>query len=225
MSDTANSYNAVVDAYVLHVADELRHKPFDRDILVRLAAETRGIGRICDLGCGPGHAAQFLKQSGADVFGIDLSPAMVECARRLNPDIPFEVGDIRSLNVPDGDLAGIAALYSIIHLDRGELPCAFTGFLRVLKPGGILLLAFHTGEADRHLQELWGCEVDLTFVFHDVRQVERDLLDVGFLIDESLVREPYPDVEAPTTRSYILARRPPDEQAALGRAGAQRRGR
>ncbi|MDE2127993.1 MAG: class I SAM-dependent methyltransferase [Armatimonadetes bacterium] len=209
MSDTAKSYNVLVDAYVLHVADELRHKPFDRALLGRIAAESRGIGRLCDLGCGPGHVAQFLKESGADVFGIDLSPEMVECARRLHPEIPFEVGDMRALSLPDADLPGIGALYSIIHLDRSELRAAFTGFFRALKPGGVLLLAFHTGEADRHLQELWGCAIDLTFVFHDARQVEHDLLAVGFVIEESLLREPYPDVEAPTRRAYIVARRPP----------------
>ncbi len=86
-SDYQASYDAVAKEYVRRIADELRHKPLDRALLDRFADATRERGPVCDMGCGPGHVALYLKEQGIDVVGYDLSPKMVEAARRLNPGI------------------------------------------------------------------------------------------------------------------------------------------
>jgi SAM-dependent methyltransferase len=52
-------------------------------------------------------------------------------------------------------LGGIVALYSIIHLPRERLVGAFRGMRRVLKPGGLLLVAFHRGQGEIHEEEDW----------------------------------------------------------------------
>ena len=47
--------------------------------------------RILDLGCGTGHLANQIAQIGAEVIGIDISTAMIEEARRLYPNLRFEI--------------------------------------------------------------------------------------------------------------------------------------
>jgi 2-polyprenyl-3-methyl-5-hydroxy-6-metoxy-1,4-benzoquinol methylase len=47
------------------------------------------IGTVCDIGCGPGRVARYLHDIGANVFGVDISPRMLDEARRLNPGIRF----------------------------------------------------------------------------------------------------------------------------------------
>lgn len=49
--------------------------------------------RILDLGCGTGHLTNMIAEAGAEVIGIDKSPAMIEEARRLYPRIHFEIAD------------------------------------------------------------------------------------------------------------------------------------
>ena len=78
----------------------------------------------CDMGCGPGHVARYLSEQGLEMVGVDLSPAMVERARRLTPQVEFRQGDMLALDVPDESWAGIAAFYSIIHIPRSDLPQA-----------------------------------------------------------------------------------------------------
>ena len=95
------SYDELADEYARRIADELRHKPFDRELLNRFAAEVSGRGEVCDMGCGPGHVARYLHDAGASVFGLDLSPRMLEEARRLNPDIRFCEGNMMALDLPD----------------------------------------------------------------------------------------------------------------------------
>src|SRR3954468_6326163 len=87
-------YDRIAEDYAHKIYGELQHKPFDRALLTRFADAVSGYGTICDMGTGPGHVARFLRDAGAEVFGLDLSPNMVEQARRLSPDITFRVGNM-----------------------------------------------------------------------------------------------------------------------------------
>jgi hypothetical protein len=48
----------------------------------------------------------------------------------------------------------------------------------------------------------------MDFCFFDRAEIEQRLMHAGFTVEESLVREPYPDVEHQSRRVYILARKP-----------------
>ena len=65
----------------------------------------------------PAYVAEYLRLGG-EIFGIDLSPRMIEVARRRYPAIPFQVGDLRALDLPTDSVRGIVAFYSIIHFRR-----------------------------------------------------------------------------------------------------------
>jgi SAM-dependent methyltransferase len=201
------SYNIVADEYVRRIFHELQHKPLDRQLLDLFADAVRDVGPACDLGCGPGHVARYLHERGVQVCGIDLSPAMVERARRLTPGVEFRLGDMAALDEPDGAWAGIAAFYSIIHIPRFDMVQMLSRLRRLLQPAGLLLLAFHIGDDTVHLDEWWGCKVCLDFFFFRSGEMARYLQAAGFTIQEIIEREPYPDVEHQSRRSYIFARR------------------
>ena len=209
ISDVQASYDTVADVYVRHVYDELRHKPMDGQLLDRFADGVRDTGLSCDLGCGPGQVARYLHERGVEVCGVDLSPAMVDRARRLNPGIEFRTGDMTVLDVPDEVWAGITAFYAIVNLPPADVVRALREMKRVLRPGGLLLLSFHVGEEVSHLEELWGCAVSLDFYFFRTEDVEGYMRSTGFEIEEVIEREPYaPEVEYPSRRAYIFARKP-----------------
>jgi SAM-dependent methyltransferase len=200
----AGDYDRLADEYAQHVYGELAGKPFDRDLLDRFAGQV-GRGRVCDVGCGPGHVARYLHERECDVFGIDLSPRMAEMAARLNPEVEFLVGDLRGLELAYGALAGVFAFYSLIHLRPDELAPALSELRRVLRPGGRLLLAVHEGSETRRPGELWGVAVALEFHFFTSDQITTALLEAGFELEEMRHRAPYPEVEAATNRLYATA--------------------
>ncbi len=202
-------YDRIADAYAARLAKELDSKPLDRELLLRFAAAVGQRGVVCDLGCGPGHVACFLCEAGATVFGVDLSPRMLDEARRLNPSIPFYEANMLALNLADGTLAGVAAFYSIVNLSPASLPAAFGEMARVLIPGGLLLLAFHVGDEVVCPRELWGRPVEMEFFFHRPAAIEQLLREAGLGIEEVIEREPYgPEVEHQSRRAYIFARKP-----------------
>ena len=131
---------------------------------------------------------------------------MVEIARGAFPDLEYRVGDMRSLPCGDGEWGGAIALYSLIHLEPVEVPIALSEFYRCLRPGGLLLVAFHRGSEVRHSDEWWGYSVSLDFRFLETETVVNSLQAAGFSVSATLEREHYPD-EASTRRVYILARR------------------
>jgi SAM-dependent methyltransferase len=167
-----------------------------------------GLGPVCDLGCGPGQVARYLHSKGVEVFGIDLSPGMVEQALQLNPGIEFRQGNMLSLEDSSESWGGIAAFYSIVHIPREEMTGALRECRRVLRPGGLLLLAFHVGEEIIHRDEMWGEDVSLDFIFFRSDEICAWLKDAGFEIEEAIERDPYPDVEHQSRRAYIFARKP-----------------
>lgn len=203
------SYNRIADEYARHIFNELDQKPLDRELLNRFAASIAGQGEICDIGCGPGHVARHLHHAGATVFGLDLSQSMVEQARLLNPGIDFREGNMLALDLPDASLAGIAAFYSIVNISEPSLPVVFQEMARVLKLGGLLLLAFHVGDEVLHPEELWGQPVSMDFFFFQPSSIRLRLEAAGLYVEEIIEREPYaPEVEHQSRRAYIFARKP-----------------
>lgn len=203
------NYDRIAEEYTRRMFRELDDKPLDRELLRRFANAVKGRGPVCDMGCGPGHVARFLRDGEVSVFGLDLSPQMVSEARRLNPDIEFREGNLLALDLPDGTLAGITAFYAIVNIPMESLPIVFGEMFRVLMPGGLLLLAFHIGDEVLRPGELWGNPIQMEFYHLQPERILPLLTDAGFTIEDVIERGPYaPDVEYQSRRAYAFAQRP-----------------
>jgi len=208
IKDTQTSYDQVAAEYAEKFKDEMDDKPFGRDCLDRLAQEVGDLGPICDMGCGPGQIARYLHRQGVDTLGVDLSPRMIAEAQRLNPEIHFHQGDMVALPDADNSWGGIAAFYCIIHISREQIVDALREMKRVLKPDGVLLVTFHIGQEIKHLDDWWEKPVNLDFAFYLPEEMEAWLKGAGYESEETLVRDPNPDVEVATRRAYVFARKP-----------------
>lgn len=206
------AYDTVARAYYEQLGGELAGKPLDRGLLTSFA-ELTASGTIADLGCGPGHVTRFLAEQHSDVIGVDLSPGMIAIARESAPDLRFTVGSMLRLPAADGAWAGAIALYSIIHLSDSERTAAFSEFARVLRCEGWLLTAFHIDSAEfaagqvSHRTDWFGQSVDLDGYFLEPAQVLREIEAAGFTIMSTVIRQPWPAVEYPSRRCYLLAQR------------------
>ncbi|MGW7275852.1 class I SAM-dependent DNA methyltransferase [Streptomyces sp. NPDC054864] len=156
MTETSSYLKTTADAYgaVALLYDELSRTafdafPLDRAVIAAFAelVAERG-GQVAELGCGTGRTTARLRDLGLDVFGIDLSPGMIDLARANHPGLRFDVGSMDALDLADGVLAGIVSWYSVIHTPPQELPPYFAEFGRVIAPGGHLLLGFFESEGD-----------------------------------------------------------------------------
>ncbi|PYC78567.1 SAM-dependent methyltransferase [Streptomyces tateyamensis] len=205
---TRASYDAVAEDYTVRFVDELAIKPLDRAMLAAFAGYVCAgePGPVADLGCGPGRVTDHLRGLGVDAFGVDLSPRMVEQARRIYPELRFEVGSMTELSgFADGSLAGIVAWYSLIHLPTDQLPAVLAEFHRILAPGGHFLTAFQVGDELRHRTEAFGHPIDLTFRRRRPEQLIALLAAAGLELRAQMVREPAADGMETVPQAFLLA--------------------
>lgn len=199
------TYDKIAGNYAAHYMNELEHKPLDRLLLRDFASENKGKGTILDIGCGPGQTTKFLSDEGCtNIIGTDISPVMIAEAKRINPQLNFEVADALSLNYNTDTFAAAVAFYAIVNLDYPVIKTAFTEINRVLKPGAPFLFSFHTGDDIVHLDELLNENVNIDFYFLDVDSIISLLKETCFSVTDALVRYPYPQ-EYPSQRAYIKA--------------------
>jgi ubiquinone/menaquinone biosynthesis C-methylase UbiE len=95
---------------------------------------------ILDVGCGDGRVLEILCKEGRKLSGIDISPEMIKQAeQRLADKARLVVGDSEFLPWPDGEFDAVICAASFHHYPA---PMAvLKEMLRVLKPGGLLLIA------------------------------------------------------------------------------------
>jgi SAM-dependent methyltransferase len=187
LDKTRIAYDVVAADYADLARDLMAGATWDRAVLGAFAEIASG--PVADVGCGPGRITGHLAGLGLAARGIDLSPAMIEVARRDHPGLSFEVGSLLDLDLPDGGLGGLVAWYSLVHTPRELLSVAFAEFFRVLRPGGHVLLAFKAGDQRRTLTSGYGHDdLDLDVYEFPPDLVIELLTEAGFTERMRLVR-------------------------------------
>ncbi|MFF0074747.1 class I SAM-dependent DNA methyltransferase [Streptomyces sp. NPDC005494] len=212
LKTTRASYDAIADEYAARFQDELAAKPVERALLACFAESVLadGGGPVADVGCGTGRVTGHLRHLGLDAFGVDLSPRMLAEARRRHPELRFDEGSMLALDLPDGELGGLLAWYSTIHVPDEQLPLAFAEFFRVLAPGGHLLLGFQAGDSVLRMEEVFGRDIELVFRRRQPERVAELLTAAGLTMRARTVREIDTESAFPekTPQAFLMARKP-----------------
>ena len=189
LADTRTSYDTVAASYADQVRNLMAEAPYERTILGLFAdlVHAAGGGPVADVGCGSGRVTAHLQELGLDAFGIDLSPGMIDVARRDHPGLTFEVGSMTDLDLADGSVGGLVAWYSLIHIPDDQVSSVFAHFRRVLRPGGLLLLSFHVGNESRLKTEGYGGHPMKVYVHRrQPAQVAAWLREAGFTVEAQM---------------------------------------
>jgi len=197
LADTRTSYDTVAVSYADQLRDALAGEPYLRAALALFADMVHAVGGgpVADVGCGPGHVTAHLHELGVDAFGIDLSPVMIDVARRDHPHLRFEVGSMTDLDLADASVAGLLAFWSLIHVPDDAIPTVFGQFRRALRPGGPLLLGFHVGDGSRLKTQGYGGHPMKVHVHRrQPGQVAAWLRDAGFTVEAQMLLDLDKDV-------------------------------
>ncbi|MFG1625762.1 class I SAM-dependent DNA methyltransferase [Kribbella sp. NPDC049227] len=154
------SYDRVADNYVdlLETTGmgDIRTQPWLQAAVDAFACSVRGLGPVLDVGCGPGTVTAYLQERGIEVSGVDLSPRMIEHAKRLHPECSFAVASSTELDLEPSSFGGILGWWSLFNLPREILPNVLATFHDALVPGGHFMIATHGGDEDVARTEAYG---------------------------------------------------------------------
>lgn len=200
------SYDRVADTYVSLGVGELGDRPWLRAALSAFAEEVRPLGPVLDVGCGPGHVTAYLAGRDVDASGVDLSPRMVDHARRLHPGLRFAVASATELDLPEASLGGVLGWWSLFNLPREVLPGVLSTFARALVPGGQALVGTHVGDGDVVRSEAYGgVPVEWTTRLWQPEQLAGLLVEAGL---EPVAEMRLPAEEGARPQVLLAARRP-----------------
>ncbi|TFZ04100.1 trans-aconitate 2-methyltransferase [Ramlibacter humi] len=153
-----------------------------RELLARVPLEQAA--RVADLGCGPGNSTELLlnRFGGAQVVGIDNSPAMLDSARQRLPGTPFELADIGTWSPaePFGLLYSNATLQWV----RGH-ETLFPRLYSLLAPGGVLAVQMpdNLGEPSHRAMREVAALPSYTAHIGDPEALRAPVLSVGQYYD------------------------------------------
>jgi SAM-dependent methyltransferase len=96
--------------------------------------------KAIDLGCGRGEWLELLKESGFDAQGVDLDEGMLEACHDLGLNVVTKDAISALKELPDESQIVVSGFHIAEHIDFSDLQLLVKDALRVLKPGGLLIL-------------------------------------------------------------------------------------
>jgi len=113
---------------------------------LRMFRPSKGMN-ILDVGCGTGTHLELYQRYGCNLYGIDLSPSMLEVAQvRLGETARVELGDATNMPYEDNKFDLIISMLSLHEMIQKTRSSVIEEMKRVLKDDGrILLVDFHPG--------------------------------------------------------------------------------
>ncbi|MEQ1822564.1 MAG: class I SAM-dependent methyltransferase [Fimbriimonadaceae bacterium] len=120
-------------------------------------------GRVLDLGSGEGRYCRKLTNMGFDVVGLDPTQLLVERSKEVQPDLEAIRGDAEALPFQSESFDLVLSCLSLIDID--DFRAAITESSRVLKPGGLFVVAnlndFATSVANPWIKDAEGNRLHL----------------------------------------------------------------
>lgn len=112
---------------------------YDKQLCSFLARSVEPGGTMLEVAIGTGYpVADFLQKAGYTIHGIDISPALVERCRELNPRIHARVGDAENLDFAAERFDATYCFHSSWYFPN--LTRVLDEMVRVTRPGGLIMI-------------------------------------------------------------------------------------
>ena len=155
--------------------------------LLEFAKQVKKTGRrrVLDCGCGSGVQSKLLFKKGLEVVGLDLSPRMINEAKKRVPEAKFVVGDMTKMELAMGSFAGVYARASLLHIPKRLVAKVLRSIHKILKSNGIFYLAVKEGKGESEVEdERHGRKVKRFFSFFQKQEIIDLLENAGFRIED-----------------------------------------
>jgi SAM-dependent methyltransferase len=182
------------------------YEGFARDLRTSLVRNGSESPRWLDLGCGRGEFCELLGEWGWRAEGVDRSPSAVEACRGRGLTVAHRDVFAYLKEAPAEGAETVSAIQLIEHLPRERWLPLFEAILRVLRPGGAVLVETINGRNLRALADHFIADLTHTWPGHP--ETLRLLAEHSGFVDVE-IRFEHPDVHGAAEDVAIWARKPP----------------
>ncbi|MFW9831223.1 MAG: class I SAM-dependent methyltransferase [Candidatus Thorarchaeota archaeon] len=150
-------------------------------------SQIKSQSKVLEIGCGTGnYITAVRKQTSAIAYGIDPSTQMLEHARKISPEITFELGRVENLQFSDAFFDFVFSVDVIHHID--DIIHYFEEIYRVLKPGGKLCTVTDSEEIIRTRRPL-------AFYFPETIEVDLHRYPSIFVLRKRMEQTRFRDIQ------------------------------
>jgi 2-polyprenyl-3-methyl-5-hydroxy-6-metoxy-1,4-benzoquinol methylase len=137
--------------------------------------------KLLEIGCGPGNITKYLlsQRSDFDILGIDISPNMIELAKKNNPTAKFAVMDSRRINGLEEKYDGIIGGFCLPYLSHIESKELISHSYELLNDNGLIYLSFVEGDPSESDFKVSGAG-RVFFHFHNLGDIKEQLIRTKF---------------------------------------------
>lgn len=210
-----DTYEEIAQQYANQLDEKLINKYYERPATLSLLPPNLDGLKVLDIGCGPGIYAEWLVKNGADVVGVDYSPAMLTMARkRLGSTVELYQADISEpLPFLSNETFDIVLAPLVLHYVE-DWSTPVREFARVLKRNGIFVLsvdhpmaAYLGGKKEDYFKTVlcnahWPTfNVNMPFYSRSLESIIKPLVHHNFLIQA--IKEPFPSEQIKTANAEL----------------------
>ncbi len=171
-----DGYNQIAELYHSNrlAKKEINNKYFDE--LFHFFPET---AKLLDLGCGGGQPlTAYFADKGFNVVGVDISPKMIEIAKKQIPQGKFFVSDMNECQFGDEEFDAIVSAFAIIHVPQEKQSSLFKKMFKWLKKDGTAFLVLGNQAVKDRTENFHGVQM---YWSHFGKEGYREIIDkVGF---------------------------------------------
>lgn len=137
---------------------------------------------ILEIGCGPGNITRYLlsKRPDFNIFGIDISPNMIELAKINNPKTNFAVMDSRNISEIETKYDAIVCGFCLPYLSETDSQKLIFEANNLLNDRGFLYLSFVEGDPNKSGYQAGSTGDRSYFYYHNLDQLKTQLLENSF---------------------------------------------
>ncbi|MCB0675325.1 MAG: class I SAM-dependent methyltransferase [Saprospiraceae bacterium] len=165
---------------------------------------------VLEIACGPGNITRYLLHNRPDLclLATDLSPNMLDLARRHGPTADFQLLDCRHISKIGRTFHGLMGGFCLPYLSKEEAGKLIEDAATLLRPDGVLYLSTMEGSYER---SGWqgpssGGPRKLFLYYHEADQLVTSLQNHGFTLVD-LRRKEYRNTKGEAVVDLILIAR------------------
>jgi cyclopropane fatty-acyl-phospholipid synthase-like methyltransferase len=138
--------------------------------------------RLLEVGCGPGNITKYLlnKKPDFNIFGIDVSPNMIELASKNNPSASFSVLDVRHISAINTKFDGIICGFCLPYLSPSDTEKFISDSYSLLNMDGLIYISFVEGEYSMSGFKTGSTGDRCYFYYHQLDKLKKQFVECKF---------------------------------------------